>query len=132
MVHCRVPRATWPSRRIGVGFQPDEAGPAYHSRQYQVLSMTINVNILDAFVGQLGQHRLQQRAVRPLIGRRRMHYRLTDVDPRRIGTLRLIMGEILGATGAGKPQQPAAMLSQNDPYLIVGDGSQMCVHPLPR
>ena len=60
-----------------------------------------------------------------LAGRRRMHYRLADVGPRRIGTLRLVMGEILGATEAGEPQQPIVALGQDGTYLAVGDGSQM-------
>ena len=58
-----------------------------------------------------------------------MHYRLADVGPRRIGTLRLVMGEILGAAEAGEPQQPIVALGQDGPYLAVGDGSQMRTHP---
>lgn len=132
MAHCRAPRAVRSPRRIGVGFQLDEAGLAHHSRRRQVLFVTIDIDVLDAFVGQLGQHRLQQRAAEPLAGRRRMHYRLADVGPRRIGTLRLVMGEILGATEAGEPQQPIVALGQDGTYLAVGDGSQMRTHPLLR
>lgn len=68
---------------------------------------------------------------RALAGRRRMHYRLADVGPRRIGTLRLVMGEILGATEAGEPQQPIVALGQDGTYLAVGDGSQMRTPPPP-
>ena len=86
--------------------------------------MTIDIDILDAFVGQLGQHRLQQRAAEPLAGRRRMHS-----PPRRCrargasARCGLVMGEILGAAEAGEPQQPIVALGQDGPYLAVGDGS---------
>ena len=46
--------------------------------------------------------------------------------------VRLVMGEILGATEAGEPQQPIVALGQDGTYLAVGDGSQMRTHPLLR
>ena len=62
--------------------------------------MTIDIDVLDAFVGQLGQHRLQQRAAKPLAGRRRMQMCIRD---------RVFAALFLGETLNG-PQMLAAGL----------------------